>query len=450
MYREEVKEMVQLLKSIYRVVEYSYDDDKNKHKDEFESHIFFDDGCRGGSITPFAIQLVSLVPQIFHVKLEGVDKQQTPYGYRLCWMIDGHFLFVVHLKDNEKVRKKARWSRVMYMKYIIEHRAKDPYMNGDQKRQFNIDSTFVLATDADVDFTAESAIALLDMLVRDNRVGAVCAHTQGHGPIYWYQVFDYVVAHWLIKPAEHILGSVLCCPGCFSMFRCSALRDCLKTYSTEVESASKFLMKDMGEDRWLCTLLTEKGWRLEYCALSDNHTFCPNTFDEFYKQRRRWIPSIIANLWELVSNAKKMVKHNNSMNWLFTIYEAILVFVTIISPSTVIVIVSFGLNTAFGFSIAASVIVLSIISMAYGLVCIYGAQQTQLDLARMLTWVSAVGSSQSLGEITLYVCLLTSIILITAALHMYDSAKLLYVLSDIHPWTTFRLPYSHDIFICQS
>ncbi len=55
--------------------------------------------------------------------------------------------------------------------------------------------------------------------------------------------------------ANHILGSVLCCPGCFSVYRVAALRDVLATYATEVDNAKEFLHKDMGEDRWLCTLL---------------------------------------------------------------------------------------------------------------------------------------------------------------------------------------------------
>ena len=59
---------------------------------------------------------------------------------------------------------------------------------------------------------------------------------------------------WL-QAANHVLGSVLCCPGCFSVYRVGALRDVLPTYATKVDQASEFLTKDMGEDRWLCTLL---------------------------------------------------------------------------------------------------------------------------------------------------------------------------------------------------
>ena len=59
----------------------------------------------------------------------------------------------------------------------------------------------------------------------------------------------------VFQTAEHVLGSVLCAPGCFSVYRCWALADVLPKYAKRVESAFDFLTKDMGEDRWLCTLL---------------------------------------------------------------------------------------------------------------------------------------------------------------------------------------------------
>ena len=43
-----------------------------------------------------------------------------------------------------------------------------------------------------------------------------------------------------------MLGSVLCSPGCFSLYRCQAVRDVLPTYATGVDHAFEFLTKDMG------------------------------------------------------------------------------------------------------------------------------------------------------------------------------------------------------------
>ena len=42
------------------------------------------------------------------------------------------------------------------------------------------------------------------------------------------------------------------------MYRVKAVREILPTYATTVTKASEFLVKDMGEDRWLCTLMVSQ------------------------------------------------------------------------------------------------------------------------------------------------------------------------------------------------
>jgi chitin synthase len=72
------------------------------------------------------------------------------------------------------------------------------------------EDTYILTTDADIKFDADSVEALLDRLIRDPNVGAVCGRTHplGHGPLIWYQMFDYAIGHWLQKvllPKKHQL-----------------------------------------------------------------------------------------------------------------------------------------------------------------------------------------------------------------------------------------------------
>ena len=71
----------------------------------------------------------------------------------------------------------------------------------------------------------------------------VCA-----GPMVWYQMFEYAVGHWLQKAAEHMLGCVLCSPGCFSLFRGSSLMDdnVMRTYATRSSEARHYLQYDQG------------------------------------------------------------------------------------------------------------------------------------------------------------------------------------------------------------
>ena len=68
------------------------------------------------------------------------------------------------------------------------------------------------------------------------------------GPMVWYQIFEYAVGHWFQKATEHVLGCVLCSPGCFSLFRGSALMDdnVMRKYTIKPEQPSDFLQYDQG------------------------------------------------------------------------------------------------------------------------------------------------------------------------------------------------------------
>lgn len=63
------------------------------------------------------------------------------------------------------------------------------------------DLTYILATDADVKFEPSDVMALMDLMSRNPKVGAVCGrtHPMGSGPMVWYQIFDYAIGHWLLK-----------------------------------------------------------------------------------------------------------------------------------------------------------------------------------------------------------------------------------------------------------
>ena len=93
----------------------------------------------------------------------------------------------------------------------------------------------------------------------------------------WYQKFEYAIGHWLQKATEHVLGCVLCSPGCFSLFRGSALMDdsVMRKYATPPSKPRHHVQYDQGEDRWLCTLMLQRGWRIEYSAASDSFTGKP-------------------------------------------------------------------------------------------------------------------------------------------------------------------------------
>lgn len=57
-----------------------------------------------------------------------------------------------------------------------------------------------------------------------------------------------------------------------------------------------------------------RGYRVEYCAASDALTYAPEGFNEFFNQRRRWIPSTIANIYDLLKDYKNVVSVNENIS----------------------------------------------------------------------------------------------------------------------------------------
>jgi chitin synthase len=388
MFHEEEHEQKRLLESIYGI---ACEQAKYKTRN-FESHIFFDGGAAGLHTTKFANLLFSLLHETLKVELKEAQKWETPYGLQLQWNLAGDMPFCVHLKDPNKIKKLKRWSQVMYMSYVLDYRCR--------KSSREDDNNYILTTDGDAVFSREAVEILLDLLSRDQQVGAACGRVRplGSGPVVWYQIFDYAIGHWFQKVSEHVLGSVMCCPGCFSLFRVRALREVLPTYATKASKAKEFLTKDMGEDRWLCTLMVQAGWRLEYSAAAVSDTHCPDNFDEFYKQRRRWIPSTLANLAELCTSSGQVTANNDDVFTLFIVYQAMMIFSSVIAPGTVILVMAAGTTYAMyttqnydsNGTYVTFLVIYILTAVGYAAVCLWCSPKVQLKTAKVLTFVFAI------------------------------------------------------------
>jgi len=76
--------------------------------------------------------------------------------------------------------------------------------------------------------------------------------------------------------------------------------------------------------------MIERGWRLDYCASSTDTTYCPEEFNEFFKQRRRWGPSTLANQALLIQRQSIIRQSNDDINLVFIIYQVLMLVSTII------------------------------------------------------------------------------------------------------------------------
>ena len=65
----------------------------------------------------------------------------------------------------------------------------------------------------------------------------------------YYQKFEYAIGHWLQKATEHMIGCVLCSPGCFSLFRAEALMqdNVIRRYATQSKEAIEYVQFDQGK-----------------------------------------------------------------------------------------------------------------------------------------------------------------------------------------------------------
>lgn len=140
-----------------------------------------------------------------------------------------------------------------------------------------------------------------------------------------------------------------------------------------------------GEDRWLCTLLLQQGYKVEYCAAADASTYAPETFNEFYNQRRRWIPSTLANMMELMSDYHRTVMINDNISYLYMIYQAVVMGASLLAPATVVLMVAGAVHVVVGGDLYWLWLTISIsLAVSYMFVVLKAKQDTQIKVTTVL------------------------------------------------------------------
>ncbi|GFR94982.1 chitin synthase [Elysia marginata] len=445
---------------------------------EYETHIFFDDAfdySDDDEALPnsFVLRLIECLDEAISsvherpTTMQPPERTPTVYGGRLAWTLPGGTSLVVHLKDKRKIRNRKRWSQVMYLYYLLgfnilangehapEHVPEETahaafgkkvkltaaqlrkrrqsafysrtaifnYVTEDIQRKS--ESTYILTLDGDVDFKPEAVRLLVDRMKKNKKVGAACGriHPIGTGPIVWYQQFEYAIGHWLQKATEHVFGCVLCAPGCFSLFRGSALMDdnVARMYATKSSEAGHYVQFDQGEDRWLSTLLLQQGYRIDYCAAADAYTQAPETFTEFFNQRRRWGPSTLANILDLLENDKtnalgqdwpnftresdlqvneahhfslgdwrNVVHMNDNVSTLYIFYQTMMFVSTLLGPATVLLMMAGAYQVVFKITVFQSFLLSIVPAVGYLLLCLLARPSTQLSVAGVMSAVFAI------------------------------------------------------------
>ncbi|TMW48229.1 hypothetical protein DOY81_006700 [Sarcophaga bullata] len=470
MWHETKDEMIEFLKSIMRMdedqcarrVAQKYLRIVDPDYYEFETHTFFDDAFEISDHSDDDIQVNRFVKLLVatmddaaseihqtRIRLRPPKKYPTPYGGRLVWTLPGKTKFIAHLKDKDRIRHRKRWSQVMYMYYLLGHRLMELPIPVDRKDVI-AENTYLLTLDGDIDFKPNAVTLLVDLMKKNKNLGAACGriHPVGSGPMVWYQLFEYAIGHWLQKATEHMIGCVLCSPGCFSLFRGKALMDdnVMKKYTTQSDEARHYVQYDQGEDRWLCTLLLQRGYRVEYSAASDAYTHCPEGFNEFYNQRRRWVPSTIANIMDLLGDAKRTIKINDNISLLYIFYQMMLMGGTILGPGTIFLMLVGAFVAAFRIDNWTSFHYNIIPILGFMFICFTCKANIQLFMAQVLSTAYAlimmaviVGTALQLGEdgigspSAIFLISMVGSFFIAACLHPQEfwciSAGLIYLLS---------------------
>lgn len=184
-----------------------------------------------------------------------------------------------------------------------------------------------------------------------------------------------------------MIGCVLCSPGCFSLFRAKALMDdnVMRRYTAKSEEALHYVQYDQGEDRWLCTLLLQRGYRVEYSAASDAYTHCPEGFGEFYTQRRRWAPSTMANIMDLLGDYKRTIKVNDHISFPYIIYQGMLMIGTILGPGTIFLMLVGAMVAVFRISNWNSFYLNLIPILFFIIVCFSCKNEIQIFVAQIMS-----------------------------------------------------------------
>lgn len=168
-------------------------------------------------------------------------------------------------------------------------------------------------------------------------------------------------------------------------------------------------------------------------------TFVPKRFGEFFNQRRRWGPSTIANVIDLLSSRRSTVAKNRSISTLYIMYQLLLFFSSVVGPATIILALETSMIEVFGFPTWLAYFLTLGPTAVFVIVCLKCDAALQLKLALILSTSYAllmmsvlVGSIISIardGWFTpnaIFMYVLVGTFLVSGLLHPHELSDLLW------------------------
>ncbi len=117
--------------------------------------------------------------------------------------------------------------------------------------QLNASNIFIIALDGDTSYPPKSIFNIINSAIDNSKIGAISGKLVPISQykfswIVMYQKFEYSVSYWLQKTVENIWGSILCSPGCFTLYRAEAIFDVMGKYSTKSYDAFTQILYGQG------------------------------------------------------------------------------------------------------------------------------------------------------------------------------------------------------------
>ena len=128
-----------------------------------------------------------------------------------------------------------------------------------------------------------------------------------------------------------------------------------------------------------------QGWRIEYCAASDSYTAAPTAFDEFFNQRRRWMPSTIANIFDLLQDYRHVVHNNPDISYGYIVYQGMIMVGTVLGPGTIFLMLVGALQAAFKMLFWNAFLFQLAPIIGFMIVCRFAKKDVQLIVAQLLS-----------------------------------------------------------------